>query len=565
MRTTDPTAATALTDAWLDRFFEALYDRDPVSATFIGVHDRDHRLPDRSEHGAGDALAEMQAQRATAPDPDAAGLSDAQRLDLTLAGGCLAVRLREFESRHFHRGNPSVYTSEAVFGTLALFMTPFAPLGERVASAVERLRAVRPFLAQGRENVRSAPAAWTERARRECTGALAFLRGGVDLLMAAEGIRDGRLRAAADDAADAFVAYDEHLRALPATADDRYGAGEEMLELVMADGHHLDGGANAVAERAESELAAAEARLAEGARSLGFDGAEKALAALTDAHPPVERYLDRYAEEWAAARAAAEAHGLVTWPDFPVRFVPRPVWSRAAAPHLYFLFYRSPAAFGRPPVHEHLATPIDASLAAPERARLLRENSDAVIRLNHVIHHAGIGHHVQNWHAFRAASRIGRIAAVDCASRIALPCGGTMAEGWACYATDLMREIGYLTPLEVLAEERSRARMCTRALVDVRLHQHRLSLDAAAALYERRAGMSAAAARAEAVRNSMNPGMALMYMAGRDAIHDLRGAMRARAGARFDLRAFHDGFLSFGSVPVTRIARRMLDEETTVA
>jgi uncharacterized protein (DUF885 family) len=241
------------------------------------------------------------------------------------------------------------------------------------------------------------------------------------------------------------------------------------------------------------------------------------------------------------------------------------VWSRAAAPHLYFLFYRSPAAFGRPPVHEHLATPIDASLAAPERARLLRENSDAVIRLNHVIHHAGIGHHVQNWHAFRAASRIGRIAAVDCASRIALPCGGTMAEGWACYATDLMREIGYLTPLEVLAEERSRARMCTRALVDVRLHQHRLSLDAAAALYERRAGMSAAAARAEAVRNSMNPGMALMYMAGRDAIHDLRGAMRARAGARFDLRAFHDGFLSFGSVPVTRIARRMLDEETTVA
>ena len=28
--------------------------------------------------------------------------------------------------------------------------------------------------------------------------------------------------------------------------------------------------------------------------------------------------------------------------------------------------------------------------------------------------------------------------------------GGTMAEGWACYATDLMAECGFLTPEELL-------------------------------------------------------------------------------------------------------------------
>ena len=70
---------------------------------------------------------------------------------------------------------------------------------------------------------------------------------------------------------------------------------------------------------------------------------------------------------------------------------------------------------------------------------LLQATNDSVIKLNHVIHHGSIGHHVQNWHAFRSASRIGQVAAVDCASRIAMFCGGTMAEGWACYATDLMR------------------------------------------------------------------------------------------------------------------------------
>jgi hypothetical protein len=46
--------------AWLDEFFAAYYRRRPVNATFIGVHDHDRALPDFSEQGAGDTLAEME-------------------------------------------------------------------------------------------------------------------------------------------------------------------------------------------------------------------------------------------------------------------------------------------------------------------------------------------------------------------------------------------------------------------------------------------------------------------------------------------------------------------------
>ena len=35
----------------------------------------------------------------------------------------------------------------------------------------------------------------------------------------------------------------------------------------------------------------------------------------------------------------------------------------------------------------------DASL--PDHQQLLRVNNDSVIKLNHVVHHGGIGHHVQ--------------------------------------------------------------------------------------------------------------------------------------------------------------------------
>ena len=93
-------------------------------------------------------------------------------------------------------------------------------------------------------------------------------------------------------------------------------------------------------------------------------------------------------------------------------------------------------------------TPVEPGHARGGQQRLLEANNDSVLKLNHVVHHGGIGHHVQNRHAFRVGSRIGQVAAVDCASRIALFCGGTMAEGWACYATDLMSEAGFLTPLE---------------------------------------------------------------------------------------------------------------------
>ena len=130
------------------------------------------------------------------------------------------------------------------------------------------------------------------------------------------------------------------------------------------------------------------------------------------------------------------------------------------------MFYWAPAAFNRPPVHRYLVTPIEPSMPEAEQLRRLQATNDSVIKLNHVVHHGGVGHHVQNWNAYHGASQIGRVAAVDCAARIAMFCGGTMAEGWACYATQLMAEHGFLTLLEEFGEAHADLRMAARAVVD---------------------------------------------------------------------------------------------------
>jgi uncharacterized protein (DUF885 family) len=194
-------------------------------------------------------------------------------------------------------------------------------------------------------------------------------------------------------------------------------------------------------------------------------------------------------------------------------------------------------------------------MPADEQRRRLRAANDSVIKLNHVVHHGAIGHHLQNYRAYTGDSAIGRVAAVDCASRIGMFLGGTMAEGWACYATDLMDEIGFLTADESLAQQHTRARLLARAVVDIGLHERSLTFDDAVAVYRDRIGMSADAARGEAVKNTMFPGTALMYWLGSDALHRLRAARQRGEGAAFDLQRFHDRVLSFGSIPVPLLER----------
>lgn len=541
---------------WLDAFFDTLYACRPVDATFIGVHAYDDRLPDFSDSGAGHTVAGMREllDRLPGKAPD----DPVEALDLRLAAGFLRIQIEEHEGRHFWGGNPSLYTGEAVFGVLSLFLTDFAPLGERIDRAIARLHAIPPFLANARERVRSAPRQWTKRAIRECDGALAFLEDGVARLGAEDLSSAGALGRAAEVATDAFRGHRDHLKdRLEGVPRAEAGCGEETLSLYLREGHFVDETAGEIRERARGELEEAAASLEARSRALGFETPAAALEALGERHPPVEDYYDRYGLIWDEIHALTVERDVVTWPDDPIRFVPRPAWAREAALSLYFLHYRSPAVFDRPPVHEVLVTPIDASMPADRREVLLRATNDGVIKLNHVIHHAGIGHHVQNGHARRSRSRVGRVAAVDAASRIAMFCGGTMAEGWACYATDLMREAGALTPLEEVSELRTRTRMCARAIADIELHTGRVDIEGASAFYAREIGMPAEAARSEAVRNSMFPGTALMYMLGTDAIHSLRRDVQRARGADFGLKAFHDDLMSFGSIPVSLVAESM--------
>ena len=121
----------------LDAFFDSYYRLRPVNATFTGVHEHDHRLPDWSPDGLAAAVDEMRALRSVLVSASAPGatLHDAGERDRQIATAFLDVQIAEHESSHFQHANPSLALGEAIFGTIALMTRPFAAVADRAVKS----------------------------------------------------------------------------------------------------------------------------------------------------------------------------------------------------------------------------------------------------------------------------------------------------------------------------------------------------------------------------------------------------------------------------------------------
>ena len=479
---------------------------------------------------------------------------DWRAIDGALADAVLEVQLAEDESLHFVRGNPSIAIGEALFSLVSLAGGSATPIEHRVEAAVSRLRAFPDFLHGARRTLGEGalPAAWRDKAIRECEGGLLLLAdlagwpvgAGAPLALC----RD--LQAASTHAAAAVDWFRSYLAGRESAPDNRYVAGHGLLSLLLRRGHWCD----VPLERLQHEARAALERESQHFRdALQDEDWPTVTARLASTHPDSDDVLHAAHSAWQECRMLAADE--VTWPAAALPYEPTPEWARRAAPYLYYLPYRSPAPLDNGIGRYDVQLPWAMDAAARDAfARLWNRSA---IKLNHVAHHGALGHHVQNWHAARSSSMIGRVAAVDAACRIAMFCGGTMAEGWACYATEIMESLGYLTTDERIAEHHTRVRLMTRAVVDIELHTGRMTFADAVRFHMETAQLSSAMATAEVTKCSMFPGTAMMYWLGLRDLWRLRSAEEATRGSAFSSREFHDEVLSFGSMPVALVSRLM--------
>ena len=130
-------------------------------------------------------------------------------------------------------------------------------------------------------------------------------------------------------------------------------------------------------------------------------------------------------------------------------------------------------------------------------------------------------------------------------------------EGWALYSERLGREVGFFQdPLSYYGHLDDELLRANRLVLDTGVHYKHWTREQMVAWFRAHSAQAEPDIQAETDRYIVWPGQALAYKLGQLKILELRDRARARLGARFDLRAFHDHILGGGALPLDVLEAR---------
>ena len=135
--------------------------------------------------------------------------------------------------------------------------------------------------------------------------------------------------------------------------------------------------------------------------------------------------------------------------------------------------------------------------------------------------------------------------------------GAAFVEGWGLYSERLADEMGlFRSEGERFGMLDAQAWRAARLVVDTGMHALRWPRQQSIDLLKR-IGLSETDAVIETDRYICWPGQALTYKIGQREIERLRAELTARDGGGFDIRTFHDAVLGHGSLPLATFAREL--------
>ncbi|MDR7211535.1 DUF885 domain-containing protein [Flavobacterium piscis] len=187
----------------------------------------------------------------------------------------------------------------------------------------------------------------------------------------------------------------------------------------------------------------------------------------------------------------------------------------------------------------------------PENAEsYLREYNDYILQILN-IHEAIPGHYTQLVYSNQSPSIIKSILG-----------NGAMVEGWAVYAEKMMLESGYKNSDEMwLMYYKWNLRTTCNTILDISVHTKNMSKEAALDLLTKEAFQQQAEAEGKWKRVTLSQVQLCSYFTGYTEIYNLREELKKQQGDKFNLKQFHEKFLSFGSAPVMYIKELMLPKE----
>ena len=167
------------------------------------------------------------------------------------------------------------------------------------------------------------------------------------------------------------------------------------------------------------------------------------------------------------------------------------------------------------------------------------------------IHEAIPGHYTQLVYSNQSPSIIKSILG-----------NGAMVEGWAVYSERMMLEEGYgdNQPEMWLMYYKWNLRATCNFILDYDVHTGNLSKEDAISFLTNEAFQQQTEAENKWRRVQLTQVQLTSYFTGYTEIYELRDEMKKKLGDKFNLKQFHEKFLSYGSSPVKYIRELMLKE-----
>ncbi len=534
------------TEAWLDRLLEL----NPVAATQLGDHQWDDQLSDYTPEALQSQHQEIREALAEFEGMDPGDFSTEAQIDHTLMTHILDSFIREFERVESHRRNPGVYVEEVVGGVFLLILRDFAPLPERLRSALGRIRQVPRVLKEARTNLapEEMPAVWVEVAMEQARQAPALFAQLLPFMasQAAPELQD-ELTKAGQVAAQAIQDFTDFLEneVLPRAAGD-FAFGEQLFNEKLWEEHLVDYDAEELLVTGWEQFHETQAQMEALVEEIDPDKSVEELLEKTKAdHPTAEGLLDAYEEMMDAARQYVIDHDIVTIPEGEtLRIVETPVYLRPIIP---YAAYMPPGILEDEQEGIFLVTPVDPDAPEEERKQKLRSHYWAKLPIT-ALHEAYPGHHLQLVWANRrehVARRMGSFLST------------LFIEGWAFYCEELMEQLGYIAePIQRLGRLSDQRWRAARIILDVSLHTQGMSVQEGVDFLVEKCGLEPDDALAEVRRYTASPTQPQSYLMGKLAILELVDDYRS-ANPEASLQEVHDAIMGCGSLP-PRLMRRQL-------
>ena len=546
---TPPDAFARFVDGYLDDFAR----RHPSIAAGNGIHAHDDLLDDFSPTAIAAEIAKLEEERGfLSTKIDTTALTADEQVDRRILLGIIDGWLLEQQTLENWRRNPMQYAAALADGIHDLMTKESAPAPVRMRYIIAKLRAVPKLIAAARANIQNPPRLFAERGAAMMRGAAEML--GRDLDLAFSGEPNPRLRDSLRRAADvvipvvnAYATYLERDVAPRATGDFTIGGAnlarryraEEMIDTPLDQ-------LVAIGERdlraQQAAFRAAAARLAPGKDPLAT------WLFVRRNHPPMGGVVAATQAIVDSLTGFVSSHGIASVPRGE-----RVIVAPALPFDLGFAsMHASPPLEPKPVKSVFYITDARPDMPAQQREEWLERYNYASLS-NTAAHEAMPGHWLHSVYMRKTPGKIRRIWI----GLNPFPQPSSGQDGWAHYAEQLVLDEGYDNgdPRLRLAQVSDALTRICRLLSGIKVHTKVWTLADAQRCFETDAYVAAPAAKREAERAAYDPTYG-GYFLGKRAIIKLRADYAARLGSKFNLRDFHERFMTNGIAPIK--AQRML-------